>query len=446
MYVAIIPFIVDNVFFIIMAAYFLLRTNVALMICPLVVFAVYLLITKGFIKTFDKYYDEMWKKNSALNTEAQESIYGIRTVKAYAGEEYRYKRFEEKSEDIKKFHINFANTRYKYFFFYGATDQILMLITMAVSIYLASQLKMTNGEYTAFLGYLLNMVGCFVDIIFLIGDFQEGKVSGKRVFELLDMKIPSDEKFGHEKTSETPHIVLKNVYAQADNKVLIKNVNIDIPYGKKVGIMGKTGSGKSVFLKVIQGFTDFTQGNITIDGKDFYDYDKGEIAGTYSYAMQDVFLFSNTIAANIEFYKPEGNMERIKECGKLAEVNEFAYSFPDGYGTIVGEKGFGLSGGQKQRVAIARALYKNSPVIVLDDCTSALDVETEGKIFENIKKVSNDKTLLMATHRARAIKDFDEIIFFENGEIVERGTFKELIEAGGRYATIYHAQEDAMTL
>lgn len=439
-FIATIPFIFDSLFYIVMAAYFLFRTSILLMIAPILTFAVYAVITKGFIKKCGVYYDNMWEENAKLNTEAQESIYGIRTIKAYAREKYRYKRFAKKSDELKKFYIEFGNTKYKYFWFYDATDQILMLITMAISIYLASQFKMTDGEYTAFLGYLLTMVGCFVDIIFLMGDVERFKVSAKRAFGFIEYKNDVDEKFGNKSVGSTPHIKVTNLTKEADGKTLIKDISVDIPYGKKIGIMGKTGSGKSVFLKALQGFDEFTSGTIQIDGDDFYDYDRRQIAKAFGFAMQDVFLFSNTIAANIEFYNPKGDMERIKQCGRLAEVDEFAYSFEDGYNTIVGEKGFGLSGGQKQRVAIARALYKDAPVLVLDDCTSALDMETEHKIFANINDTIGDKTLLLATHRAYALKDFDEIILFEEGEIVERGTFKELMSYDTRYRKTYIRQ------
>ena len=158
--------------------------------------------------------------------------------------------------------------------------------------------------------------------------------------------------------------------------------------------------------------------------------------------MQDVFLFSNTIESNIAFFNPEADMETILKCGKAAEVDEFAYSFEDGYQTIIGEKGFGLSGGQKQRVAIARALLKDAPVLVLDDCTSALDIETESKIFHNLDQFFEGKTILMATHRAMALRDFDEIIYMENGHIAERGTFQELVELNGHFASVYKQQMD----
>ena len=439
-YVANVPFLLDDIFYLVMAGWFLCRTHVLLMICPVVTFTAYLFITRGFIRKSSEFYEAMWKNNSALNTEVQESIYGIRTIKACAGEALRSSRFFKKCREVRDFYIRMGKTRYRYFLFYDAMDQVLMVITMAVSIFLASRFLMTDGEYAAFLGYLVMMANCLVDILFIMGSLQEFKVSARRAFGLLSMPDPVTDRFGTESVSNRPRITFSHVSVSADEKELLRDVSVDIPYGKKVGVMGKTGSGKSVFLKVMQGFTDCSDGQVALDGKDFHAYDRAEIARAYSYAMQDVFLFSNTIAANIEFYQPENDREKIERCGRLAEVDEFAFSFADGYDTIIGEKGFGLSGGQKQRVAIARALYKDAPVIVLDDCTSALDVETEHKIFENLKAAAREKTLILATHRAPALTDCDEILFFEDGAIVERGTFEELMAQNGRYAAIYKKQ------
>ena len=197
-----------------------------------------------------------------------------------------------------------------------------------------------------------------------------------------------------------------------------------------------------MLLRVIQAFEEFYEGTVTIDGEDIKSYSRNEIARAYGYAMQNVFLFSNSIEANIAYYNPDAGEEEIRACGEIAQVSEFADAFPQGYQTVIGEKGFGLSGGQKQRVAIARALLKNAPITVLDDCTSALDIETESKIFKSLDKHFQGKTLIMATHRAMALKTFDEIIFMEHGKIIERGTFDELMALNGRYADIYRQQMD----
>lgn len=441
-HVGTIPFMVECVFYIVVAAYMLSRINIGLMLIPLMTLALFALITRGFLKLCQEMYGKLWGKNSELNTETQESIYGIRTIKSYAREEMRAKRFNERSEDLRDFSTGFGIKRYKYFLAFDTVDQVVMLMSMAVSIWLATKFEMTSGEYTAFLTYLLSICGHFVDIIFYASDMQGEKVSVDRVFGLLDKKDEIQESYGTKKVSRTPHIVLSHVSAKADENELLEDISLDIPYGKKIGIMGKTGSGKSVLLRVLQAFEEIHEGSITIDGEDFKAYNRNEIARTYGYAMQNVFLFSNTIAANIAYYNPDATDEEIIACGETAQVSEFADAMPDGYHTVIGEKGFGLSGGQKQRVAIARALLKNAPVTILDDCTSALDIETESKIFKSLDKYFQGKTLLMATHRAMALRDFDEIIFMDAGKIVERGTFTELMELNGRYADIYRQQMD----
>ena len=418
------------------------RISIWLMLLPFLTLVIFGIITRKFLKLCGEMYGKLWERNSALNTETQESIYGIRTIKAYAREGLRAGRFNEKSRELRDFSTGFSIKQYKYFVAFDTTDQFVMLASMALSIWLATRFKMTTGEYTAFLTYLVSICGNFVDIIFMMADAQEQSVSAKRLYGLLDKKDEISALYGDKKVSETPHIVLSHISAKADGNELLDDVSLDIPYGKKVGIMGKTGSGKSVLLRVMQAFEEFEDGTITIDGADIKEYSRNEIAKAYGYAMQNVFLFSNSIAANIAYYNPGAPEEEVLACGEIAQVSEFAYGFPDGYNTIIGEKGFGLSGGQKQRVAIARALLKNAPVTILDDCTSALDIETESKIFKSLDSHFQGRTLVMATHRAVALKDFDEIIFLENGKVAERGTFDELMELNGKYANIYKMQMD----
>ncbi len=446
-HIATVPFIIDSVFYIVLALVILSKISLWLTLFPLLTLGIYLIITRGFLKLLFKMDDEMWAKDSEFNTETQESIYGIRTIKSYGREDMRKKRFYDRADDLSNFYTLFGRKRYRYWLLYDSIDQIVLVVSMAISIALAVNFKMTSGEYAAFIAYMFNITGYFIDIIFFASDIQDEKVSTKRLHTFLEKEDTVSEKYGKAAVSKQPHIQINNIVVKMeDEKPIVDGVTIDIPYGKKVGLMGKTGCGKSVVLKTMQAFTEHDSGEILFDGVDSRQYDRGEIARAFGYAMQDVFLFSNTIESNIAFYNPDADEELIRKCGKAAEVDEFAEKFTDGYNTVIGEKGFGLSGGQKQRVAIARALLKDAPVIVLDDCTSALDMETESKIFKNLEEFFKGKSIVMATHRAKALKDFDEIIYMEDGKVAERGTFGELMALDGHYAAIYKQQMDKEAL
>lgn len=477
---------VDPIFYISLSAIYLMRISIWLMIFPAITGILYVIVTRRYMRRSKYYYDRQWRKTSELTSEIQESIYGIRTIKAYAREDYQTEIFSRKNHALRDTLYEFGDYRARFNLLYSSIQNALYIISMIYGIVLSVHFSMTAGEFTSFLSYLMTIAGQFTGISNTLGEMQNCVVSSNRIFTFLRKKDPAQEIYGTKEVSAKPHITLHNVtirsndHDENEHADLVTNIDLDLPYGKKVGIMGRTGSGKSVLLKGLQTYleyesnkysaddpectyhlrgdfknldkfrtdqtkndsekTGYQSGTYEIDGIDVHAYSRESIRRSFGFAMQDIFLFSNTIEANIAYYNPDASPEQVHACGKAAEVDEFANKLPDKYDTIVGEKGFGLSGGQKQRVSIARALLKDAPVLVLDDCTSALDFETEKKIFQNIKEFCGDKTLLIASHRANALKDMDEILFFENGKIVERGTHEELMKLKGRYAEIYNHQ------
>ena len=477
---------VDPIFYISLSAIYLMRISIWLMIFPAITGILYVIVTRRYMRRSKYYYDRQWRKTSELTSEIQESIYGIRTIKAYAREDYQTEIFSRKNHALRDTLYEFGDYRARCNLLYSSIQNALYIISMIYGIVLSVHFSMTAGEFTSFLSYLMTIAGQFTGISNTLGEMQNCVVSSNRIFTFLRKKDPAQEIYGTKEVSAKPHITLHNVtirsndHDENEHADLVTNIDLDLPYGKKVGIMGRTGSGKSVLLKGLQTYleyesnkysaddpecsyhlrgdfknldkfrtdqtkndsekTGYQSGTYEIDGIDVHAYSRESIRRSFGFAMQDIFLFSNTIEANIAYYNPDASPEQVHACGKAAEVDEFANKLPDKYDTIVGEKGFGLSGGQKQRVSIARALLKDAPVLVLDDCTSALDFETEKKIFRNIKDFCGDKTLLIASHRANALKDMDEILFFENGKIVERGTHEELMKLNGRYAEIYNHQ------
>lgn len=440
MYVELIPYIIDMIFYVGVAVYFLIRMDALLLIVPLGSGALYALLTVCYLKSVSGVYDEIWQKNTKLNTTVQESIFGIRTIKSYAREKLRTAQFAADNDSLNSTYMRLSSIEAKADIFYNGLGNLLFVMSIVLTIIMGVNMRLSVGDCTAYVVYSQTIAYQFIGISFVLGDIARCRTSAKRYFKLMNLPDGAEKDFGELKVGEKPCFEMKNVTVLSEGKAIVKDVTLSLPYGKKVGILGRTGSGKSVTLKALQSFMRFDEGSIKIDGRDFYEYEKDSIVRAFSYGMQEVFLFSNTLKSNIMLYYPDGDEEFMRRCAEAAEVDEFALAFADGYDTVVGEKGFGLSGGQKQRVSIARALFKNAPVLILDDCTSALDLDTEKKIFANLKNAAPDKTQIIVTHRAALVKRCDEILFFEDGEIAERGAFNELMALNGRYADVYRRQ------
>ena len=417
-YTSTVQFLLDNVFYIVVSAVFLARIHPYLLILPLLGGMASAAIMIAFKKPIGKMFDAMWKDSAALSTTVQESVYGIRTVASFAREKERGVLFERDNKKLLSTYQGGAVLFAKRQAVSWGTRSLVILGEVGLAIWLGVSGRITSGEFTATVGYLGTLMWQLTALFFNINDAQEAFVSARRYFGFLNAKDEQRELYGSDLPSETPSIVLKGVGVKSGESYALKNVDLALPYGKKLGVMGRTGAGKTLLVKLMQGLAEADEGEILIDGKSIHAYDRDALLRAYSYAMQNVFLFSNTIAQNIALYDPFAPEEKIERAGALAEVDEFARRFPDGYQTTIGEKGFGLSGGQKQRISIARAIFKDAAVLVFDDVTSALDLDTERTVLSNC----------------------DEIIFLKEGEIAERGTFEELLAMNGDFAEIYERQ------
>ena len=436
--------IVDNFFYIVVAAILLARIHFTLLVVPLVGGAIYIVIIAFFTKPIRGHFESVWRDSSTLNTTVQESIHGVRTIASFAREGEREELFDADNERLLETNYGGIHIFAKRGLFLQITRSFVFMGELAFAIWLGLQGRITAGEFTAIMGYLGTLMWQFAGILFNVNRSQNNLVSARRLFGFLNDRDEIAEKYGSDVPSQTPSFELVNVGVRSGENYALQGVNLSIPYGKKLGIMGRTGSGKTLLIKLMQGLAEADEGEILVDGKPIHGFSRDELLRSCSYAMQNVFLFSNTIAANIALYDPFADEERILRAGALAEVDEFVGHFPDGYYTTVGEKGFGLSGGQKQRISIARALFKNANVLILDDVTSALDLETERKVFRNLERECGARTLIVVTHRATALKECDEILFLDEGKITERGTFEELLSLGGNFAEIYQRQAREM--
>ena len=236
------------------------------------------------------------------------------------------------------------------------------------------------------------------------------------------------------------NVEFRNVSYTADDEVIVKNISFTAKKGQTVGILGSTGAGKSTVMNLLCRFVDATDGEVLVDGVNVKDLNLYELRDNIGMAMQDIFLFSDTIEGNISYGRPDCPFEEIKQAAIMADANHFIQKLPDGYDTIVGERGVGLSGGQKQRISLARALLKKPSILILDDTTSAVDMETESYIQEQLKKLGGRCTTFVIAYRISSIKDADLILVMDNGRIIERGTHRELMEKGGYYASAFYHQ------
>jgi len=301
--------------------------------------------------------------------------------------------------------------------------------------------KLSYGELVIFtslsstLNVPINMANWLSD------QLQKFFTSGEKVIELMIAEPKIKDKEGAlEPEKIHGQIEFRNVSFSYNGEKVLKNINIFVKPGQTIGIMGPTGSGKSTLVSLICRFYDCTEGEILIDGINIKDISKKTLRKNIAIAMQDTFLFSDTIEGNIAYGVPDADFESIKNSAIIADAHEFIVKMPEGYDTIVGERGVGLSGGQRQRVSLARALIKDAPILILDDITSSVDVETEQKIQAALKEVYKGKTTFIISHRISAVRNADMIYVLENGRIVEQGTHEELLKNDGYYKSVFMIQ------
>lgn len=371
---------------------------------------------------------------SKLNTVVQENISGNRVVKAFAKEDYEIEKFSRVNTGYKEKNLRASKVWQKYLPILDSLASVLVLILILVGGLMVINKSLTLGELITFnsliwaLNNPLRMAG------WLINDIQRFAASGEKIMELMveKPKIKNSPK-AIKKDKLNGSIEFKNVTFSYGDEPVLKNINLKVNPGEKVAIVGPTGSGKSSLISLICRFYDCTSGEVLVDGINIKDLDIASLRQNVSIAMQDIFLFSDTIEGNISYAVPEAPMDDITWASQVAGAHGFIENMPEGYETIVGERGVGLSGGQKQRIALARALIKNPSILILDDTTSSVDVETEQEIQNTLNSYFKDKTTFIIAHRISSVKNADKIIVINDGRIIEQGNHKELIRRKGYY-------------
>ncbi len=387
-------------------------------------------------------YEAISEENAALNTVAEENLAGVRTVKAFAREKYEIGKFLSHNKRYYDLNMQQSKVFVKYDPYFSLVTKVLPLITVMSGGYFVIHGEMTLGSLSAFLEYSNNIVWPMEMLGWLTNSASSAIASNRKIRKIYQEKPAVTEKAQPViKEQIAGKIEFSDVsFHKADGYEILKDVNFTVMPGKTVGIMGATGAGKSSIVYLLQRLYDVTGGSVKVDDTDVRDLSLKQLRSSISVVMQDVFLFSDSISENVKLGKRDSiDPETVRKAAADARANSFIERMDQKYDTVIGERGVGLSGGQKQRISIARALAKKNPILVLDDSTSALDMETEHLIQETLETLK-DTTKIIIAHRISAVKKADEIIVLDAGQVKERGTHESLIAQKGLYYETYLAQ------
>lgn len=399
------------------------------------------LITYRFASRIRPIFYEAQQRLGVINAVLQENITGVKVVRAFAKEDLEERKFMEKSKDYFDCNLGAANLRAKYI---PLMDFLAGIGTVFILLYGGIQVmsgEITLGTLVAFNSYLLLLLQPMRFLGFITSFMQRAIAGAKRIFEVMDA-VPEvkDKPNAVELPSINGHVRFENVSFSYGQEPVLKNVAFEAKPGETIALLGTTGSGKSSIINLIPRFYDITGGKLTIDGCDVRDMKIECLRKHIGIVHQETFLFSTTIKENIAYGRPNASMDEIVNAAKAAEAHDFIASFPESYNTVIGERGSTLSGGQRQRVAIARALLKDPKILILDDSTSSVDIETEYQIQKALQKLLKNRTTFVITQRLSTIKNAHKIVVLDAGQIVEIGTHDELVNKNGLYRRIYETQ------
>ncbi|MEG0307240.1 MAG: ABC transporter ATP-binding protein [Clostridium sp.] len=432
---------IENVIYFLIASVLLLRISVPLTIVALSTLPIIAYITLKSEKKMDDVYDRISDHIAELNTTAQENIAGVKLVKAFGREKHeilKFLKYNSKNYDLQMEHTGIW---IKFFPLEEFLGNLSVVLVTCVGGILVIYNKISIGQLVAFSSYLWMLIWPMRELGWLINLMSRSRASIGKIDKILAI----DAKISNAEDAIVPEeikgeISFKNVSFKYNEENVLENINLNIKSGMTVAIMGTTGSGKSTLMGLLGRNYDATEGIIEVDGVNVKSLDIKSLRDSISIVPQDSFLFSDTIESNLRYGKNDATREEMEKAIELACAKEFVDALEEGYGTLIGERGLGLSGGQKQRLCIARSLLRASKILILDDSTSALDMETEYELLKNLYHGEVKKTTFIIAHRISAVKNADLILYMEDGRIVEQGNHEELLDKEGKYFEIYQTQ------